>query len=266
MDLRAQLRGLQLTHEVLTEALAVNRLKDGFTPAGKNGELAALRERVAQLEREKEHVEMQRRFDVMESRIASLQNNGGKAGLDATDLLKSFVEMMKIAQGQQPKPGEFLDSVEKYSKSMGNFTEPRLKARELELRTEMWKTEKELEREERLEAIRREMKTAEEGRSQFHEVADVLKTTITDAFKPVSSAIADGLRQRVAGGGAPPQAQAIDYGKLSPAEREAYGMQFRQIQGKLDAEVARLNAAAQALPPATVEPAPAPGAPPGAGP
>lgn len=199
-------------------------------------------------ERKGEGVPTQQLLD-MQARIHESQIDTLKAQFGSTE--KVFEQEREILKQQfeAMAPERQIEQIEKWKK-LGLLGGDNLEAIKLQLRMRMWETERSDAKDQQMAQAQAQMAESERARQQFHDLIDLGKNALTDALKPVTMAIGDGIRQRVAGApppapGAPPPPgtqSPPDYASMSPEQRAEYRAKLDEIQQKVNAERARLDA------------------------
>ena len=120
-----------------------------------------------------------------------------------------------------------------------------LESLKLQMRYDAWKTARQDTKEEKMSQLQARAAEAQEGRAQFRDLIELGKTALTDALKPVTVAIGDGMRERLSHPGVPAAApapgqggpqRAVDPNTMTPQQRQEYLQKLRTFRTKLDEE------------------------------
>lgn len=187
-------------------------------------------------------------FASMQAQVHEAQLGELRAHFAAQE--KSFGAEREIFMKQldQMSPERQAEQIERWKKA-GLFGGDNLEALKLQMRYDAWKTQRGDEKDKEMARIQASAAQAAEGRAQFRDLIELGKSALTDALKPVTTAVGDGLRDRLAHGVQPAAApaaqvpqQAPDYSKMSSQERQERLAKYRTFRSQLEAEESKIQA------------------------
>ncbi len=208
-----------------------------------------LREELARRDRETLLADIDARFAQLEGRMSASQaltstkENGGSL---SDQLVKVLLE--RALRDPAENAQSFLKTVESYANAVKGSNEFDLEKLKLQLRASIYNQE-------RMDRIQGEAVASERSTAQLRELIELGRSAITDAVRPLTSAVGDGLRSRIANAPLPPQPgvdvgqpqpqeiRPIPFARMSPEQRQDYKKRLAAARRVVDARERELAAA-----------------------
>lgn len=186
----------------------------------------------------------------LQSKVHDKDLEAVKAQWSAIREVSSEREKMLMQQLESLTPERQAETIKKW-KSLGLLNVgDNLQATELQMKWEIAKMKRQDEKEVAMAQAQAQAVQAEADSRKFENLMNLATKTVTDAVKPVTSAIGDGLRARVSGQApqnpAPagnPQPQLPDFSSMTPEQRSAYRSNIARARELAAEAESRINAA-----------------------
>ena len=190
-----------------------------------------------------------------------------KAQFASTERLFDVERQNFLRQVEQMSPEKQAEQLKKL-KELGLSGTDNLPALQMQLKVHMWEVERAEAKEQAQASAQARALEAQRGRDEFRELVSLGRDSLEKVLAPVTTAVGDGLRQRIATGGgapgappeAPPPAAApasapLNYATMTPEQRARARAKLAQIRVDVEQTEAALNAAESGQPASTSPPA-----------